>query len=1452
MHQPGCTPSPVSTERTWQTAQGVLATGLWTVSQGAFHYPEGVFPLMARSAGGCRLVDTSGQEYVDWIMGWGPVLLGHADPRVREAIVAQLDQGVLMSLLTPLEVEVAVRIRAMVPCAEKVAFGKNGSDVLSAAVRVARAKTGRSGLLIHGYHGFHDWYMASVAECEGIPDSLRPLVRPFAYNDLAGLRDLFARFGDRIAAVVMEPCNVTLPAPGFLEGVRKLCDQNESLLIFDEIITSFRLARGGAQERFRVIPDLACIGKGLANGMPLSALVGKADPMSVLERVGYGLTYRGESLSLAAARACLGIYAETDVPAQLERTGARIRAAFDEAAARVGVVGGLYGPEARMSFAFSPAGGITSIGLQTLFVQECLKHGVLTNGNLLPSQAHDDAALEQSTQAFALALEVLARAIRERDLARMPPHPGARDLLRGRPPDRGRGVLKEDLVDYDPTTGRMRSTPAQVFLEVTSRCNLACVHCSRDFGRDEGHPGQDMALEVVERLRPWLRSARFVNLNGVGEPLIAPHFGTILDLCSGGDAKVSFNTNGLPLTDRTIGRIIDAGCYSVVVSLDGWESNEPIRGVSYEASRRAILALDAEKRRRGSSLPRIGLAYTLMRRNLHELPRVLADILPVAHIESVHVQPLIIFYETLREENIYRQVEVDEIVKRCEELAVANGAYFRLFRSSFERDEGCETNDLEEVQVGQKSERHGCIDPFYEVKIRSTGAVMSCSMGRMSGGDVLAVDDLDELWNSAWYRRLRMDLHAGRFEGRCRGCPYVFGSEAAQEDPLRVGVEHSAAARFRRGGYGRPPERRREATVVAGSFAEPVRQQLEDDLYDGRLGETPPGLERLPVQALPADRLRAVEAVLARLERLPLHLTGHGSVGEELLGLLEQVPYYDHVHGRRRAEEGAEWAALTRRTLQGGIPFWLDREAYLQELRDQGRGPQADAERILIEPGYRWFLDTVAAKGGRVLMLACGFGGVPLDLARRGLEVWGVDDNPEAIEMARQMLVDHPGLRIHYESQDLEDLELPHGYFDTACIWQTFHHHEGSRRVLEEVRRSLRPGGHVVFQDFCGEEGESRLLQRLTSPRRLRVAKRLSGVLDRLPGFSGRRSARRELEAAGPDAPGHVARRWFQRRYPLRDGDRHPRPISPVERVTGREALSAARELFETVELRTERGLVDFGHVYGLIHRVMESGLPPRHQRWLYRALLRIDRYLTKRGRLAGREYFFVGRKPERGGSEQGRRVYPLVDVERQASLQRLFRKVEEAWPGLEDPASEALAALLEVARVLDLGPECTDAELTRILEARFAARYLPDGIDLSTDDRRVLLHGFHQAAPEDGCRWFSGEAGFLAFVAPGDAVLAVECLRGWGPEEAMGLPVTLHQGGRRVGTQVLTFRPEQAGDEVVVLGFALPAGVVGLQVFELSAPSFEPDAVSGNGDRRRLSFRIKRISVGPSRRGHP
>src|SRR5262245_54092236 len=216
----------------------------------------------------------------------------------------------------------------------------------------------------------------------------------------------------------------------------------------------------------------------------------------------------------------------------------------------------------------------------------------------------------------------------------------------------GGSMRKDDLVDYDPETGICRTTPRQLFLELTPRCNLACVHCPKDYGLP--HPGDaDMSRETLEALRPWLFAANSVNLNMVGEPLLAARFGHALDLCAVGSAAVGFNTNGLLLHDAMCERIVAARVHSVVVSIDGVETHEAVRGVPFTVVAGRLENLHRAKLRAGSDLPHLGIAYTLMRRNLHELPRALADLLPRVPIDYVHVQPLIVFYETLRGQNVY-------------------------------------------------------------------------------------------------------------------------------------------------------------------------------------------------------------------------------------------------------------------------------------------------------------------------------------------------------------------------------------------------------------------------------------------------------------------------------------------------------------------------------------------------------------------------------------------------------------------------------------------------------------------------------------------------------------------------------------------------------------------------------------------------------------------------------
>jgi len=357
-------------------------------------------------------------------------------------------------------------------------------------------------------------------------------------------------------------------------------------------------------------------------------------------------------------------------------------------------------------------------------------------------------------------------------------------------------MLKEKSVRYDPLTGEVFTPPQQIFVEITARCNSACVHCSRDYGLPDAGREPELPRAALERLMPWLHRARFVNLNGVGEPLLAKHFDWTVEQVGLGDAEINFNTNGLLLHEARCHKLIDAGVHSVAISIDGMESMDKVRGVSYEIVRERLLTLERVKRERGAVKPHIGIAYTLMRSNAGELNRLLADLLPRVRVHAVHVQPLIVFYETLRGENIYAGVPVDAVIGEARRLCTQYQTELILFRSQFVEDERVEDRLALIHQLGPHSEQLGCSDPFFEVKVRVNGQVDACSFGREADGNVLTTD-LGEIWNSEAYRRLRLDLLAKRYLGRCTGCPYIHGGLQNQETPLRIGVEHSRADRFR-------------------------------------------------------------------------------------------------------------------------------------------------------------------------------------------------------------------------------------------------------------------------------------------------------------------------------------------------------------------------------------------------------------------------------------------------------------------------------------------------------------------------------------------------------------------------------------------------------------------------------------------------------------------------------
>jgi glutamate-1-semialdehyde aminotransferase len=406
--------------RQWlERALRVIPSATQTFSKSRRQFVEGVGPVFLARGQGSHVWDVDGHEYVDCPMALGAVVLGHGYPRVVEAVARQLAEGTSFSLSHPLEVELAETLVELLPCAEMVRFGKNGSDATTGAVRAARAVTGRDVVAVCGYHGWQDWYIATTTRDRGIPAAVRELSVTFRYNDLASLAAVFDAYPGRVAAVVMEPVGVEPPGPGFLEGVAALTRRQGAVLVFDEIVTGFRLALGGAQQLYGVVPDLACFGKAMANGLPLSVVAGRRELMEVFDEIFFSFTFGGETASLAAARATIAEIRDREVIAHLWRQGTRLKDGFATLARERGVaeVAACVGLPPRTVVTFAdPAGGDGQV-LKTLFLQECLKRGVLFGGGVNLSYSHDDDDVATLLVAFEAALQILGDAVRKGDAA---------------------------------------------------------------------------------------------------------------------------------------------------------------------------------------------------------------------------------------------------------------------------------------------------------------------------------------------------------------------------------------------------------------------------------------------------------------------------------------------------------------------------------------------------------------------------------------------------------------------------------------------------------------------------------------------------------------------------------------------------------------------------------------------------------------------------------------------------------------------------------------------------------------------------------------------------------------------------------------------------------------------------------------------------------------------------
>ncbi|MCC6278779.1 MAG: aminotransferase class III-fold pyridoxal phosphate-dependent enzyme [Oligoflexia bacterium] len=404
-----------------ERALKTIPLGSQTFSKSKTQFPLGVSPYFIKKAKGSHVWDLDGNEYIDFISALASITLGYSDPDVDAAVKAQLEDGVIFSLPHPIEAQVAEQITEMVPCAEMVRFGKNGSDATAGAVRLARAATGRDHVLVCGYHGWQDWYIGVTARNRGVPAATRALTHIFNYNDISSLEKYFKEFKDQVAAVIMEPANVTMPLKGFLEEVKSLTHKNGAVLIFDETITGFRYANGGAQEYFGVTPDLATFGKGLANGYPVSAIAGRRDLMKLMEEIFFSFTFGGETLSLAAASCTLNKLKTKPILTDIAKTGAEILKTTEALIKKHQCEEFLSvsGHPAWSFLVFKDAPDVSLWHLKTLFMQEMFSRGILTFGGHNLNHAHSTQDTQKLSQAYDEVFSMLSLAVKSKDVKKM-------------------------------------------------------------------------------------------------------------------------------------------------------------------------------------------------------------------------------------------------------------------------------------------------------------------------------------------------------------------------------------------------------------------------------------------------------------------------------------------------------------------------------------------------------------------------------------------------------------------------------------------------------------------------------------------------------------------------------------------------------------------------------------------------------------------------------------------------------------------------------------------------------------------------------------------------------------------------------------------------------------------------------------------------------------------------
>ena len=385
-----------------------------TFSKSYRYFCQGMAPSYMERGEGCYIYDVDGNKFIDYMCALGPITVGYNEPSINEAVIKQVNKFASGSLQSELEVELAEKLCQIVPCAEMVRFVKNGGDATTAAIRLARAYTGRDMVLMSGYHGMHDWSIGASENHKGVPEAVRKLTMNFTYNDLNDLEDKLKQH--EVAAVILEPIQSNGPKEGFLQGVKELTHKYGALLVFDEVVSGFRYALGGGSELCGVVPDMAAFGKGMANGYPISAVAGRKDILRQIEQgVFVSTTFGGDSISMAAALATIKILEQPGFYEHITKIGTMQRDGIAELIKKydLGDVLSVSGMPAHAGVSFDAHGSLNYLDIQSVYSQTMIENGILVfaiyNLNKSHTEKEAKAYIEATDKAFALIKEAVEK-----------------------------------------------------------------------------------------------------------------------------------------------------------------------------------------------------------------------------------------------------------------------------------------------------------------------------------------------------------------------------------------------------------------------------------------------------------------------------------------------------------------------------------------------------------------------------------------------------------------------------------------------------------------------------------------------------------------------------------------------------------------------------------------------------------------------------------------------------------------------------------------------------------------------------------------------------------------------------------------------------------------------------------------------------------------------------------